>query len=147
MIDKGTHEIALRFDLQLSGHARSALAAVSKRKKPAPFRRQLLTRLSLRRLDTFEEDRRSVAEHERRSESKRPNQIGTLAALRAAMRAGARSVVLLTQQRDTALGRSVDDLPSDLLVEPKAAGGRGRVCREKAILNEIHFLLLCRLLL
>src|ERR1043166_10179131 len=52
------------------------------------------------------------------------------------------AVVLLAQQRDAPLDGAVDDSPPGHPVEPKAAGGRGRIGREKAISNEDRFLVL-----
>ena len=56
-------------------------------------------RLGFSRLHALEEDRRRVAKNERRAEAERPDQLGTFAPRRAAVRADARAVVLLAPER------------------------------------------------
>src|SRR5438105_11875342 len=102
MVDERTQEVALRFNLELGGHARRALAAVGEGEQPAPRVRKRLTCLGLRRLDALEQDRGRIAKYERRAEAERPDQLGTLTSCWAAVRTDARAVVLLVPERQSA---------------------------------------------
>ena len=141
MVDEGTYEIALRFNLELGGHARRALAAVGEGEQPASCGRQLLACLGLRGFDTLEKDWGRIAKNERCTEAERPDQLGPLPSCWATVRTDARSVMLLAPKRQSALGWPVGDAPAGLLVEPEAAGGRGRIGREKALPDRDAFLL------
>ena len=68
---------------------------------------------------------------------------GPLTSRWAAVRTDARSVVLLAPERQSAVGWPVGDAPAGLSVEPEAAGGRGRIGREKALPGGDLFLLRC----
>src|SRR6185437_5524937 len=117
MVDKGTHEIALRLHLELGGHARRSLAAIGEGKQAAPCGRKLLACLGLGRLDALEQNRGRVTKDEGRAEAERPDQLGTLASSRAAVRADARPVVLLVPKRQSAIGWPIGNAPVGLFVE------------------------------
>ena len=141
VVNEGAHEIALRFDLELGGHARRTLAAVGEGEQPASCGRQLNACLDLRRLHALEEDRGRVAKDERRAEPERPDQLGALAPRRAAVRTDERTAVLLVPERQSAVAWPVGDAPAGFSVEPEAAGGRGRIGREKPLPGGGLFLL------
>ena len=105
--------------------------------------RKLVACLGLRRLDALEEDRGRVAEDERRTEAERPDQLGTLASRRAAVRADVRTVVLLVAEHRPPSAGAVGDAPAGFSVEPEAAGGRGRIGCEKTLPGGDFFLFRC----
>src|SRR4051812_33176254 len=69
VVDERTDEVAFRFCLQLCGKPSCALPAIGEGKQPSALRRQLRAGVTLHWLDAIQQDRRHVAENERRAEA------------------------------------------------------------------------------
>ena len=143
MVDERPHEIALRFDLELGGHARRALAAISEGEQAASRGRKLFACLSLRRLHSLEEDRGRVAENERRTEAERPDQLRTVTSRRAAVWADVWSAMLLVPERQTAIGWRRRRRASRPFGRARSHGRPGRIGRKKTLPGGGLFLLRC----